>query len=98
MRAAYCRASPMTCGRGWLASRFCWSARLEKDGGSTLHLGRRDVLDPLAHHPLLAEGIAQTTAALTVELVSQREDHLSPGRDRALPRGVDVLPVDDHDR
>jgi hypothetical protein len=49
----------MTCGRGWLGARFCWSARLEKDGGSTLHLGRRDVLDPLAHHPLLAEGIAQ---------------------------------------
>src|SRR2546427_215772 len=53
------------------SSLATWRLLAEERGRPAGHLLRRDVLDVLAHHPLLAEGIAQPPAALPVELILQ---------------------------
>src|SRR5579884_3877498 len=42
----------------------------------------------LAHHPLVAVGVAEAACAVTVGLVGQRVDHLGAGRDGAVPGGI----------
>jgi hypothetical protein len=54
------------------------SGRREELGRAAVHLLARDLLDALAEHPLLAEGVAQSSAALAVELVLKGIEDLAP--------------------
>jgi hypothetical protein len=45
------------------------SVSLEELGRPAVHLLARELLDALAEHPLLAEGVAQAPGAVAVELV-----------------------------
>jgi hypothetical protein len=69
------------------------SVRAEELARPAVHLLARDLLDSLADHPLLAEWVAQAPGAVAVELVLKWIDDFGSGGNRALPGGVDVLPV-----
>src|SRR3546814_17147527 len=65
----------------------------EHRGIAPLHLVRRDVLDRVADHPVVAEGVAQGAGALAVEMILWRAQQLSARRYGTLDHRVGVVDV-----
>src|SRR3546814_507640 len=65
----------------------------EHRGIAPLHLVRRDVLDRMADHPVVAEGVAQGAGALPVEMILWRAQQLSTRRHGTLDHRVGVVDV-----
>jgi hypothetical protein len=68
------RAARQRCYQLWRVGRGLDGGRFgpllaEEGRGPAGHLLGRDILDVLAHHPLLAERVAQPAAAFAVELI-----------------------------